>query len=457
METTAPTVVREEPAPCRVKLNIEVPHEQVAATFRAVEKEFKKAAKIPGFRPGKAPRQLLWRRHGDDIRKEAKDRLLRSSLRTVIEQEDLKPETSPRIDNQDNLTADPDNSFVYAAEFDVPPEFELPTYKGISVSRESVTVGDEHIQEVIDQMLTSRTSYDKVDRPAEAEDLLKVSYEGKLDEEVEDLPESAKYLLGAEGTWLALREPEILPGATEQLKGSAAGDTKEMNVTFPDEFHEPTLAGKSATYNVTVQEVHAATVPELTDDIAKELGAEDVDDAKERIRQNIEHREKAEQDRAVRDQILQKLLGKVDFPLPPQMLARETYSVLQRLYQEQVRNGVAEDELKGQGEQLHQQAEEIAKRQLKQHYLLAKIADQENIDVNPNEVQQMVQYLAATNRTNAEDMMKRLQENGRILDLVNHIRENKTLDVLVEQADIQNDETDQAVTVETEETGETQT
>lgn len=437
VQTTAPTVVREEPAPCRVKLNIEVPHADVAQTLQELEREFRKVAKIPGFRPGKAPRQLLWRRHGDDIRGEAKDRLLQSGLRAALEQEDLQPETPPHIDNRDNLVVNPDDSFVFAAEFDVRPEFELPEYKGLGVSCDPVDVSDDRVEEAINQMLSSRTSYEKVERPAASDDLLKVSYKGTLAEPVEDLSESARYLLEADDTWLPLCEPELLPGAAAQLTGANPGDARDIDVAFPEGFHESALAGKSASYTVHVHEVHAASTPELDDDVARELGADDAEDARNRIRQNMEQRAKGEQDQAVRARLLNTILAKVDFPLPPQRLTGEIYGVLQALFQERARQGVSEDTLKEQGEELRQEAERIARIQLKRHYVLDRIAQQEGIEVPTEDVQQAIQYLAATHRTDAKDMLKRLQDSGRIYDLVEQVRQNKVMDYLIEHADIQ--------------------
>ncbi|MCF7853679.1 MAG: trigger factor [Candidatus Pacebacteria bacterium] len=440
MERATPTVVREETAPCRIKLNIEMPRPMVEAAFTDVEKQFKKMAEIPGFRKGKAPRKLLLQRYGEKIQEEVKDRLLRSGFNTAVKQEDLTPETAPHIENEESLAANKDESFVFAAEFDIAPTFDLPDYTSIDVSVETSSVDENQVENIIENILQSRTSYEQVDRPAQKEDLLKVSYEATLDEPADDLPESAKYLLSADETWIALREPEILPGITAELDGAETGTKKDVSITFPEDFHEDMLAGKTVPYSVEVHEVHAAEIPELTDELAQEMGAESAEHAKQQIRSNLEQQEAMQKQRTIRERILTKLMDQVDMPLPPQMLARETYNILMRLYQEKAQQGTPEEELKEKTEELRKQADEMAKASLKRHYILSRIADEEDIQVDREELEQMIQMLARSHQETPKKLKERLTQTGRIVELVDHIRENKATEKLVSLAHVEEKE-----------------
>ncbi len=444
MDTTAPTIVREEPTPCRVKLNIEVPPQKVEEVFTAVEKQFHTAARIPGFRPGKAPRTLLLRHYGERINEDVKDRLFRWALQEALKAEDLQPETMPRVENEENVRVQRDDAFVFAVSFDVAPSFELPEYKKIAVRQEAVAVAEEQVEQFIEGMLRNRTSYEKVERPAEPEDLLKVSYHGKLDGKSTELPESARYLLDADDTWIALRQPEIFPGVAEKLKGAEAGETRQIAVEFPEDYYEKALAGESIGYTVQIHEVHAALVPEFTDEVARQMGVESADHARQQIKENLEARQQQEQQEAVRNQVLAALMEKVDFPLPPARLAQETYQVLMRLYEQESRQGKDEEALREDAEKLHQRAEELARQQLKRHYLLSRIADEEDLRVSQQELGAMIQYLSRMNRISPKAMHKRLEENHQLGNLVEHILENKTISRLTELADVQEAETNVA-------------
>ena len=192
------TVVREEPEPCHVKLDIEVPQKRVKRVFDDVVKAFRKSAAVPGFRKGKTPRQLLLKRYAKDIEEEAKTRLFREVSREAWEKEDLVPETTPRIENEEMITFSPDTVFTFAITFDIAPDFELPDYTSVTVSEESTDIGEDSVQEVIDGWLQQRASYETVDRPAEEGDVLKVSYKGRLLDAEDEPPETARFLLEAE-------------------------------------------------------------------------------------------------------------------------------------------------------------------------------------------------------------------------------------------------------------------
>ena len=446
-------VVREEPAPCHIKLNVEVPQDAVAGMIKEVESEYRKSAQLPGFRKGKAPWKLLRSKYGSDIQDDAKTRLLRAALSEAIDRENLQPETSPHVENQDELRVDPEQEFVFAAEFDVTPEFELPDYKGIEVTRPANEVADDEVDTFIDQLMEQRTSYEKAEKAAEAGDLLKASYEGHLrddDAAEEELGDSAKYLLCADDTWIALCEPELLPGISEKLVGAEADSDHEVAIDFPDDFYEDALAGKTADYKVHVDEVHVSQRPEFTDDMAKQLGAEDKADAREKIKASLGSQREQQQNEAVREEIVEKLVSRVDFPLPPRVLASETYNTMSRMFQERQRQGVAVDQLREQQDELHKEAEEVAKTRLKRRYVLRKVADAEELKAERRDVQGMIQMLSRHHQMPEKELIERLQQTGGINDLVDTVVENKAIQRLVELANIEEPESGEAKAEEVE-------
>lgn len=438
MDTEKLNIVREEPAACRIKLNVEVPSEEVDKTFTEVDKTFTQNIEIPGFRKGKAPRSLLKQKYGDKIKEEVKDRIVRESLMAAVEQEKLQPLTNPAIVNEEQLEIKRGESVVFAVEFDVPPQFELPDYKNIKLEKEASEVQDETIENVITNVLQSRASYEKADRPAQAGDLLKASYRGKLaDEPEEEMPETAKYLLEAEETWLNLSQPEVLPGITEKLEGAEAGSEYNITIEFPDDFYESQLAGKKAEYTVTVHEVQASQTPELTDELAREFGADTGEQLRGMIKDHISSdMEKRQQDK-LRNDLTYNLVDQTEMELPPKVFAREKQRMLQEIYQEKMQNGNSEEDLQQQQDELNKEAEARARTSLKRYFILDRIAKEEGVDVQDEDIQKMMSSLSSHYNIPAKQLLKRLKENDGIYEVINNIRENKTIEHLLSIADIE--------------------
>lgn len=435
-KSTAPlTVVRTDVEPCRVKLDIEVPLERVQKVYEDTVKAFNQHGRVAGFRPGKVPRARLLRQYGPQIDQECRRELIRAALGEVLEKEPRQPETTPRIEDEDKLTVSPERAFVFSLSFDVAPTFTLPEYKGIRVSRTQAQVADEQVEEAINQWLQRRASFEKADRASQAGDLLKVSYEGTLSEPAE-LPETSRFYLSARDTWLALREPELIPGTVQGLVGLAAGQTRELDVAFPESFNDKALAGRQAHYRFTVVEVHGTHVPELTDELAKSAGVESVAQMRDRVRENLKAQHDNAEDQAVRQQVLSALLANLDIPVPPTRQRIASYEALMRLYDREMRRGATPEQLAPRQEEMRRQADEEAVRNLKRFYVLERIAKEEKIEPDIERVNALIGYMASTNRVTPKVMIRRLRENGRLDDVVVSVREDMVLDRLVELAEV---------------------
>lgn len=429
VETTL-NIVREEPRPCQIKLNVEVPIEKVDAVFEQVEKRFLKEAKIPGFRPGKAPKTLLRKQYGDKIEQEVLHKLLEENIRSAIEQEGITPELGPWVENEESLQAEPGKEFVFTIIYDTPPEFELPDYRSLAIADEPSEVDEGQVDSAIENLLQNQATYGKVDRPAAADDMLKVSYKAEIDdEEFENYSETSRFILRNENGWLALREPEFLPGVTEALLGVSAGETREITVEFPDDYFAEDLSGKTYKYTIEVMEVQARETPELTDEVAQKMGFEGAEKIRNLVRDNLQNRQENEKvDRQYRE-IVTALTEKTDFELPPEKLNRETYDILSSMYEKRIREE-DEKEVEKELEQMKQEAEKEAKIKLKQKFLLRRIAEAEEVKVEDNEIKESVEQLARHHKLDYKEAMKRLYESGRIMDFIEEIRSRKALERL---------------------------
>ncbi len=420
-------IAREETAPCHVKLTVEVPGEQVDEVFDRVEQEFSGQVKLPGFRPGKAPSSLLRKQYGRKIQTRSTETLLQDMLVKALDQEDLKPETYPQVADREELQAERGRAFTFVAEFDVAPEFELPDYDSIALADDGGRVEDAEVESTIEEIMRGRTTFEKVERPAQADDMLKASYRAVLDPaELEAMPESAKFILHNENGWLALREPEMLPGISQSLPGVKAGEKKEIKVDFPGDFFEKILAGRTLSYVVEVQEVQGPNIPELTDETAREFGAENADDVRQKVRVNLEQRAEQEKQERQRREIVAALLDAADFPVPPVVLAAETYVIMRQIYEQRARSE-SEESLQEKQDEMRQQAEEAARRRLRRNYILRRIADKEEIKIEQKEVTEVIEALSRRHRIAADKLVAQLQESGRMSDLLDEVRASKTL------------------------------
>ena len=428
-------VTRRDLESCRVRLDIEVPLPRVQAAFAAALAAVRTSARLPGFRPGKAPAALVQRRFRKEIEEDVKQKLMAAAVEEACKLQNLTMETTPRLEDAETVGVAADAPLLFSVSFDTPPEFALPEYKGIRVLRSAATVDEDSVQVVIDRFLQQRASFNQVERPAAAGDLLKVTYHGVLQDEAQDVPENARFMLDAEETWLALRPPEILPGSTAALEGAEPGTARELEIVFPDDYPEAALQGRRGQYTFQVLEVHAASVPEFTDDIAREIGAENTGMVRDRVRQNLAADRARQQQQAAREQVVQTLLDQLDFPVPPAMLARETHQTVGRLVEQELREGRTDAQIREQQADLVARAQRLAALQLKRRYVLGRIADQEKIEIKADELRSTIDTVSAYNRVTPKVAQRRLRESGRLGDLVIGIREAKTIDRLLELAE----------------------
>ncbi len=429
------TVIRSEVAPCRMKLDIEVPAETVKKAYDRAVREYHNAAKIPGFRAGKSPKSLLLKRFGIKIQEEARDALLRQALTEAIKQEHLAPESDPRVEDRDQLEVNPDTAFTFSATVEVAPFFDLPDYKNITIEAPASAVDEQAVQRVIDGWLERRTTYEVVNRPAAEGDLLKVNYHGVM-KDGSELAETAKMLLDASGTWFPLREPELLPGAKNALIGAEAGSRRTAEVEFPENYFEKAVAGKSAHYEIEVLEVHSAETPEFNDDIARQLGADSADVARESVRQRLQMQENQQRQESIRNRVLKVILDKVQFELPKGALLNETYDVLRSLLEREYQQKRGNVNLEESQSMFMDEAKQLAAERLKRRYVLNRIADAEQIEVTKDELYGTVETLAEHYKMRGDLLVRRLVRSGRINVIAEQLRQEKTTGRLVELAEI---------------------
>lgn len=428
-----PVTTVSEIAPCRVKLEIEIPADYVTQVLAYSAQRICSEARLPGFRPGKAPKAMVERRYADTIVSEARDFLLQSAIEKACDEKSLTMESDPVVEGQksrNEIAVAKGEPVKFAVSFDTAPTFTLPDCSDLAITRDTVEIGDSAVNEVVRNLLREHISYQTVERAAEKGDLLKVSYTAEV-EGVAEIPASAKYILEAKSTWMPLSEPELIPGAAKALLGATPGNLYHVETTFPAEFYEQSLAGKKANYKITIEEIQSAHIPEFTDEMAKQVtgGQSDAATTLKNIRSYLESQENHKADMGFREKVADAVLAKVDFPLPPETLERTTYEEVRRLAEAEYRRSRGSMEaFEKKREEIFAQGKKNAEKALKRRYVFTAIAKQEGIKVDREDIDAVIESLAQSSGTTPKAMLKRIQSNGRLNELFRNILESKAID-----------------------------
>lgn len=423
---------------CLAAISVEVPADHVTEERNKVLKAFVTQARIPGFRPGKAPKAVIEKSHGESITQELESRLIQNGFQQALkENEGLKV---LNVKNPENVTHQADGSFTFDADLILAPEFELPDYKGLEIEIPKAEITDEIIDENLEQLRQRFADYaDIEDRTAEQGDLAIIDYTATIDGQPLDEVggPQAKPLASNEGYWIRIEEEAFFPGFTDALVGTKAGDEKEITVTLPDDFPIETIRDKVAVFAVKVTGLKTETLPDLDDDFAAKIEAgKTLDDIKTLIRTDIEMRMKRQIEEIRINSVLGGLNKLVDFDVPEEHLQFETQNQADGLVQERLKAGMSQDEVESRRGELFEQAGERAKNSLKTNFLLTAIAEKEELSVPNSELSQRVAVMARQAKKPVKAYMKELQRDGQLNNLRQNMLFGKAIDFLLEHATV---------------------
>jgi trigger factor len=427
-------VTVENLGPCKKLVRIEVEAEKVNETFESVTGDFRKAANLPGFRPGKAPKEMVVRKYEKDIEDEARRKLISDAYRKAVEEQKLDVLGKPDIEEIQFSRGQP---LQFAATVETAPEFQLPDYKGLMVTREAKVVTDADVEKALTVLREQRTEFKDVDRPLASGDIAVVNYKGTCEgKPITDIAPTAKGLTDKSNFWVEATPNSFIPGFADQLIGAKAGEKRTVNVDFPADFVTPQLAGKKGVYEVEVTQVKEKALPALDEALAKAYSAESLEKLREGVRRDLENELNHNQNKAVRNQIIRTLLDRVNFDLPASAVAQETRNVVYNIVQDNAKRGISRDVIEQQKEQIYTAATHGAKERVKVAFLMQKIAEKEDIKVSQEEIAHRVQFLAGLYQIPADKFLKDLQKRNGLIEVYDQIMNEKVIDMLQQNAKI---------------------
>jgi trigger factor len=422
-------------APCKKLVRVEVDSKAVDEVFDSVAKEFQKQAALPGFRPGKAPREMVLKKYNAEITGEAKRKLIGENYRKAMEEKKLNVIGYPDIEE---ITFGRGQNLQFAATIETAPEFEMPEYKGLPAKRQDKSVTDAEVERALNLLAQQHVKFETVARELKMGDIAVVNYAGSCDgKPITDTAPTARGLTEKKSFWLDIEPNAFIEGFAAQMVGAKAGDKRTVNVDFPADFVTKELQGKKGVFDVEILEVKEKILPPIDDAFAKKYGAENLEKLRAGVRRDLENELKLSQTRAVQGQIVRALLDRVQFDLPETPVAQVTRNVVYDLVRENSQRGISRELIEKQKDEIYSAAAASAKERVKLSFLIQRIAEKEKISVSQEDVLRRAHALAGMYQIPIEKFLKDLQKHNGVQEIYDQVAHDKVLQFLEDNAKIE--------------------
>jgi len=426
-------------SPTRKEIKIEIEPAVVRQTYDRVSDRYAKLANVPGFRRGHAPRGVVRTRFKSEIRGEVLRELVPEAVNEAIDKHELTTIGEPNVqfDETETFERFGDEPISVKVDVEVLPNVELGSYKGIAATRRVRPVTDENVTEMIEGLREASASLQPVeDRGAQLGDTVSVDFVGKFLDRPEDEDINVKevdVVLGGEG---------VQQEFSDNLLGVKADDERTFTVDYPEGFTSKGLAGKKVEYSAKVNAVRVKELPEVDDEWVKSLG-EDLDSVetlRTKIREDLEQRAKVEADQLVRRDVIRKLLESHEFEVPETLVQHQTNSRLQEVMRDMIGRGIDPRNRELDWERARDELKDQAEADVRASMLLENIADEEKIDVTDEEIEAEINQIAVASRQPREQVHATLTKEGGKRSIANRLRNRKALDLLIENAQVKEEE-----------------
>jgi len=413
---------------CTRELVLDVPTEEVTKAYRTVVGNYRKYAKIPGFRAGKVPESVIKRRYATEIRKDVIDGLLPQRFNKAVAELGAKPVGQPQVTE---LTVEDGAPLHVKAVFEFVPAFSIEGYKDVTVPKPPVEITDEEFQAELAQLRESRATIEPVeeDRALVDGDWAQITYKGQIEGDEAAAP------ISGEDTLVEIGGKDTVEAFSAALRGAKPGQELKAEVIYPADYAEAKLAGKTVAYDVEVKAIKKRTLPQLDDDFAKELGAyESYADLEERVREHLASRKRRSVEGETKDRLFAALTEKYPFPIPESLVQEQIDARLDRGLRALAAQGMDTEQMrKLDFARLRAAQRDSASAEVRTFILLDRIAQEENITVSDEEMDHELQLAALQSREPVDALKVRLTEDGGLARIREQLRREKTASVLYER------------------------
>ena len=409
----------------RHELHIEIPKEHVDSAFEEIISEYKKEAKIPGFRPGKAPLDIVVKNYGKAAMEEAQRRVIPEAYQKALDKHNMEPISYPDLsDVECSMTGE----VKFKAQFDVHPAVNIKKYKGIKITSEKIGVKEKEVEEALERIQNMNAEFKDIERELKHGDFGVCAVETHIDGKVV----SAK----RDNMWIEVNKEASFLGMGEELTGLKKGDKKDIEVTLPENYGDDKFAGKKAIFKLIVKETKEKELPELNDELAKKIGKETIKDVRSEIKDQLLLRKEENNNIKLKNQILEFLIEKNKMDVPESMVKRQLKVLVERAENDLLQKGVDKKIIEQQKEEIENKLKKEAEDKVRVYFLLDDIAKQEKIEIADSEIDKWYESMASHYSKEKDEVKKNYESNNLVEGLKEQLREEKILNFLVEEAEI---------------------
>ena len=420
----------QDAGPCRKHIKVSISRPDVDARFKDKIKEQMGKVNVPGFRPGKTPRKLVEKLVYGEVSDQIKGELLLQSLEQLAEDNKLNPIAQPNIDPF-KITLPKEGPFTFEFEVEVAPDFNLPNYKGLKLKRPVKTFTEDEVTKAQKRLLTQHGELVTKDGPAELEDFLLADVH--IMDGDKEMSHFDNLQVRVDPT-LAFKDG-LADKFGQQINGVKAGQSREVDVTLSAAIPDPNLAGRKVKAKFDVKEVKSVKAPEMNEEFFGQLGVENEEQLREKIRMTMQRQMEYEQRRSARQQVLALITESANWDLPQDLLQRQARRTLQRRIVDMQSSGFTEEQIRSQITLLQQDAMASTARALKEQFVLQRIAEDEKIDVTDDDVDFEIETIAAMSDESPRKVRARLEREERMEALMTQIIERKAVDLILSSAE----------------------
>jgi len=409
---------------CKREIEVEISADSVIQEFNKVLARYANSVKIRGFRQGKTPKDIVKRMYYQEIQESVTNSLVPKALETEIHAKDISPVGNPVVNS---LSIEYGKPLVFKAEFEVLPEFNLPDYKKITIKKRQASVTQAEINQALKDLQYRLAQYVPIEgRGVVNDDYVVVEIQGR------DI--KSKKFLPSEKVVVLAGHHENEKVLNENILGMKLNEQKNFVINYNEDHPNKKLAGKGIEYNLKVLSIKERNLPEINDDFAKEFGEyKDLKSLKSKIKEELLASKKNTIKRSMTEELMQKLADKVIIELPESLVEQEYLSILRQYLSTMQKQGLKPEEL----ENLKTEVRKKAVSNIKNHLILTKIAQKENLQVSENELNDELNKIAHANNLSVEKVKESFEKDGKIYDLRNNLLLRKVVDFLMESTIIE--------------------
>lgn len=415
--------------PCKKHVKVSVPEADIAYIRNFVLSEMKSKAAVPGFRPGKAPKDIIAKKFARELNDEIKQKVLIGSLEQLSQDTNIEPINEPDLDVE-NLTIPDSGSFDYEFQVEVRPAFDMPAYDQMTIKRPVRETAAADIDQAQQRFLEQYLELIPTDGAVEAGDSVNIC--AAFSHKGETLQDHAHFTARVRPT-LRFEDGEIVE-FDKLLVGAKAGETRETTIVISKEAENVAMRGEKVQVTLKVEKVDRVKLPELNKALFQRVGVETIDELRIEIEQALQRQVQYDQRQAVRKQVLEKITASATWELPEDLVLKQVENAMYREVLEMQQAGYTEPQIRARENELRQHQVSMTRQAMKEHFILDKIATQEGIEVNQYDIEAELHYMAMSRGENVRRLRARMEKSGVIENLEAQIRERKAVDVILSKA-----------------------